>query len=161
LKNPQTFRPLGEVLTAAAAAEFRQPESLPEPESTGALPAHEEEDLADALRAARLFRAAVSEAVAFGAARILEDLACDVLARELETAPADLNAVVDRALTRFAREEPICVRVHPSESAIAAAFPVVADPSLRPGDAVIELHCGSVDATLGARLAAVLHHCSS
>jgi flagellar biosynthesis/type III secretory pathway protein FliH len=105
----------------------------------------------------RVFRARIAEGVEAALDALLADIAADVLARELRMAPADLQHIVDCALTRYQSDEPLRVRVHPDEvNSIACAIPVVADDDLRTGDAMIELRTGTVQATLGIRLADVL-----
>ncbi len=112
---------------------------------------------ADALRDVRTFRARVTEGVASAVETVLADVAVDVLARELQLAPASIDVIVERALQRYFSEAPMRVRVHPAQAdALTCSVPVVADERLREGDAVIELRCGCVDAGLGARLAGVL-----
>lgn len=109
------------------------------------------------VRDVRLFHARVIEAVDAAVERIVADIAADVLARELLLAPADIDAIVDRALRRFAAEEPLRVRVHPDDAArLHCGVPVIGDPSLRCADAILELREGSVDASLGVRLAALV-----
>jgi flagellar biosynthesis/type III secretory pathway protein FliH len=104
-----------------------------------------------------LFHARVIEAVEAAVEPIVEGIAADVLARELLVAPADVEAIVDRALQRFVSEEPIRVRVHPDDAPnVQCGAPVVADSSLQRGDAVIDLRNGSLDASLAVRLAVLL-----
>jgi flagellar biosynthesis/type III secretory pathway protein FliH len=115
-------------------------------------------ELDAALSEVRRFRAALTDAVALACTTLLEDIAATVLARELQLASADMAAIVADALARYREEDPLLVRVHPDD---AAALPgldvkVVADANLRRADASIELRCGTIDATLGARLACVL-----
>ena len=124
------------------------------------------EAVRDAVRDARLFRARLADAFDDAAARLLRELATDVLARELRLAPCDLAAIVRRAAERA---PVVCVRVAPGDVACAAhgqralvgGTPVgdisfVADPALGPGDAIVELDGGALDVRLGVRLAAVL-----
>lgn len=109
------------------------------------------------VRELRLFRARVVEGVEAVVETIVQDIATGVLGRELQLAPVDIAHVIEKALQRYFSDEPVRVRVHPDEAAsISCAVPVAADERLRAGDAVIELRCGSVDATLGVRLASVL-----
>jgi seryl-tRNA synthetase len=109
------------------------------------------------LRDVRLFHASVIEGVEAAIETITGDIAAGVLGRELQLAPADIDAIVDRALQRYLADEPLRVRVHPDEAVgLSCGVPVVGDERLRYGDAVIELRCGSVDATLGVRFASVL-----
>jgi flagellar biosynthesis/type III secretory pathway protein FliH len=115
-------------------------------------------ELDTALSEVRQFRAALADAVAFASTALLEDVAAAVLARELQLAPADIAAIVADALARYREDDPLVVRVHPEDAAALAQFDVkvVPDASLRRADASIELRCGTIDATLGARLARVL-----
>ena len=110
-------------------------------------------DVDAALRDARLFRARLADAFDDAAARLLRELASDVLARELRMEPCDLADVVRRA---GERAPAVRVRVAVCDAATLSGVPVVADPALRRGDAVVELAGGALDARLGVRLAAVL-----
>lgn len=106
-----------------------------------------------ALRDARLFRARLADALDEASARLLRELAADVLARELQLAPCDLASI----MRRVHAAAPIAgVRVAPEDAALIGDFPVVVDASLRPGDAIVELTGGAIDARLGVRLAQVL-----
>ena len=112
----------------------------------------------DAVRDARLFRARLADAFDDAAARLLRELAADVLARELRLAPCDLAAIV----RRLAERAP-AVRVRVAACDVACGIPLprgcdvlVADPALARGDAIVELDGGVLDARLGVRLALVL-----
>jgi len=109
--------------------------------------------VADALRDARLFRARLADAFAEAAQRLLRELACEVLARELRVAPCDLAALVQRVRERV---PVVRVRVAAADLGAVTGVPLVADPALQPGDAIVELAGGALDARLGVRLAAVL-----
>jgi flagellar biosynthesis/type III secretory pathway protein FliH len=124
------------------------------------------EAVRDAVRDARLFRARLADAFDDTAARLLRELATDVLARELRLAPCDLAVIVRRAAERA---PVVRVRVAPGDVACAAHgpralaggtligdIPFVADSVLGPGDAIVELEGGALDVRLGVRLAAVL-----
>ena len=115
--------------------------------------------VADAVREARLFRARLADAFDDAVPRLLRELASDVLARELRLAPCDLAAIV----ARVAGGAPVVrVRVAACDAVRGVALPrgcdvaVVQDAALAPGDAVVELAGGALDARLGVRLAAVL-----
>ena len=111
-------------------------------------------DVDAALRDARLFRARLADAFDDAAARLLRELACDVLARELRLAPCELAELVRRAVERM---PVVCVRVAAGDSAATiAGVRVVADAGLQRGDAIVELAGGALDARLGVRLAIVL-----
>jgi hypothetical protein len=115
-------------------------------------------DIDDGLAAARRFRAALADALALSLERLLRDIARDVLARELALAPCDVAAIAARALRRYLDEEPLRLRVHPDDvrACVALDVGIVADQSLRVGDAVLEVRCGSIDASMEARLEVVL-----
>jgi flagellar biosynthesis/type III secretory pathway protein FliH len=106
-----------------------------------------------ALRDARLFRARLEDALDSAAARLARELAADVLMRELRLAPCDLAAVVQRV-----RDHAPVVRVRVAAADVDSVrgVPVVADPALDAGDAIVELAGGALDARLGVRLASVL-----
>jgi len=128
--------------TQAACAPAEAPSCTPAP------------DLADAMRDARLFRARLADALDAAAARLSRELATDVLARELRLAPADVGAIARRLVERAAPV--VRLRVSPEDAGCAAPYPVVADARLAPGDAIVELDGGELDARLGVRLAGVL-----
>ncbi|MEO6836520.1 MAG: FliH/SctL family protein [Candidatus Tumulicola sp.] len=115
-------------------------------------------ELGRALAAVRRFRAALADAVDFAVDELVADIASTVLARELQLAPADVAAVAAAALERYAADSPLKLRAHPEEADALAGFDlaVIADPRLRRGDVVIDLHSGTIDASLGARLECVL-----
>ena len=152
---PEGFRSLAQTLLADRRPVPPQPD--PPADDAPQEPRETAADAQDAARAARLFHASVAESVEAAVERLLGDIAADVLARELALQPADLGAIVDRALRRFSAEEPLRVRVHADDLArVNGALPAIADPGLRPGDALIELRDGCIDASLGVRLETVL-----
>ncbi|MDB5073403.1 MAG: hypothetical protein JWM87_4514 [Candidatus Eremiobacteraeota bacterium] len=116
-------------------------------------PLREDDVIAGALRDARLFRARLADAFDDAVARLVRELAADVLARELRLAPAEIATLVRRVLERA---PVIRVRVAPADVGFVRGVPVLADPALAPGDAIVELGRGELDARLGVRLAAVL-----
>lgn len=107
----------------------------------------------DAVREAKRFRARLADAFDAAAARLLRDLAGDVLARELRLAPCDLSALVARVR---ARAPVVRVRVAPEDDSRVRDVPVVVDETLRAGDAILEVTGGGIDARLGVRLGIVL-----
>jgi flagellar biosynthesis/type III secretory pathway protein FliH len=115
------------------------------------------------LCAARRFQAALADALEVAVARLLREIANDVLARELRLASADVASVVAHALARFEGEKVLSLRVHPSELGTLRELDLekIADESLAPGDAVIELHSGTIDLRLSARLEAALSAAST
>ena len=161
---------------AASAAAIEAPASFTTARGTGACEkdvAHEppdfvahvppdgvaDSDIAAAVREARLFRARLADAFDDAAARLLRELAADVLARELRLAPCDLAAIVQR----IAECAPVVrVRAAACDVARGVVLPrgcdavVVEDPALARGDAILELAGGALDARLGVRLALVL-----
>jgi hypothetical protein len=140
---------------------------VPKPDAVGSAPPGQivevdaEEHVArQTVRAARLFRARLADAFDDAAARLLRELACDVLARELRLAPCELSALVRRA-----RERMPVVRVRVAAcDVVRVGMPlshnrdveVIADSALVGGDAVVEVAGGAFDARLGVRLATVL-----
>ncbi|HZO93332.1 MAG TPA: hypothetical protein VFB22_06140 [Candidatus Baltobacteraceae bacterium] len=106
-----------------------------------------------AVRDARLFRARLADALDAAVALLMRRFASDVLARELRTAPCDVATIV----RRLASEAPVVrVRVAPEDAALGTSLPVAVDEALQPGDAIVELAGGELDARLGVRLAAIL-----
>jgi flagellar biosynthesis/type III secretory pathway protein FliH len=113
--------------------------------------------IADAASRARRFRAMLADALDRTLADLLRDIAAEVIGRELQCAPAELQHIVQRALERAADELPVSVRVHPSQlELLRLDLPLVADARLRRDDVRIELRSGTIDASLGARLEQVL-----
>ncbi len=142
------FVPLDAYLQAPECA--REVLAAPEPPQP--------EFVREVLHEARRFRAALADALDAARDRLVRDLASDVLARELACAPADVERIARRTLERYTDDEPLHVRVHPDEVALLAGFelPVVADARLRRGDVTLTLRYGTIDASLGVRLAHVL-----
>jgi hypothetical protein len=108
------------------------------------------------LREARIFRAALADALDLAATRLAAVLADEVLGRELTTAPADIANIVVRLVGRYAAEEPLRLRVAHADANVVCGVPVVADPALRVGDAILECRTGTIDARLDVRLAVAL-----
>lgn len=137
---------------------------------TGERIAGEESDceLVAAVREARLFRARLADAFDAASARLLRELAAQVLMRELRIAPCEIDELVARVRERA---PVVRVRLSPADAArLRATFremphrrtarnadvPVIADDDLSDGDAIVELAGGALDARLGVRLATVL-----
>ena len=154
---PDGFVPLDALLAArtpeALAASPAAPERAPV-ESVPAAPSETDE----AFAAVRRFHAALADALEVALHDVLREIACDVLARELRLAPADIAGVAADVLGRFAAEEPVRVRVHPGDAVLLPPLPIaiVSDSGLRRGDVLLEVRSGTIDASLGARLEAVL-----
>jgi flagellar biosynthesis/type III secretory pathway protein FliH len=115
-------------------------------------------DVMEAVAQARRFSAALSDAVAAALDDVLRDIACDVLARELMLAPADIAAIARHALERYAGDTPLKLRVHPDDLSTVESLevPAAVDPQLRRGDVTLDLRSGSIDASLHARLESLL-----
>ena len=111
------------------------------------------DELAAALREARLFRARVADALDEAVPRLVRELAANVLMRELRLAPCEIGALVAQVRERA---PVVRVRVASDDVARVRGVPVVADDELAPGDAIVEVAGGALDARLGVRLAAVL-----
>lgn len=158
---PEQFRSLASMLRQAVTPEIVE-ENLAAPDSLlpiDATPVSDELAVEQRalLRDMRIFRARMAEAVEEAVETLAGDIATQVLGRELELARANIGAITKRALQRFAAEEPLRVRAHPDEvELLDCGVQVVADDSLLHGDVVIELRTGTVDATLGTRLDAVM-----
>lgn len=118
---------------------------------------------ADAVRDIRVFRAQLADAFDAERERLLREIAYAVLGRELVLAPVDLAVIIARVLAEHPGAEPVRVRVAPCDvqTLDASAVPaIVADASLAPGDAVVELTNASIDARLGIRLSALFEPAS-
>ena len=111
--------------------------------------------LSEAMNEVMRLRARAAEAFERSAEEMLSDLACTVLGRELQMAPADLSALVAVMGARMLGELPLKIRVAPEE-AMHIKGPVEADPTLSYGDLVFNVEDGELDLRLGTRLAALL-----
>ncbi|HEY1867185.1 MAG TPA: FliH/SctL family protein [Candidatus Cybelea sp.] len=116
------------------------------------------EELETVVRAARRFRAALSDALEAALPQLLRAIAEDVLARELRLEPAAIVRVVAAELDRVAHDHVVAIRVHPSENDAVArlGIPTIADAALDPGDCRVELRSGTIDSSVSARLETVL-----
>ena len=139
---------------------LRVPDSVPPVEEKAPTvlgdPARDEVVLFEIGSEMRRFRAALRDG--FEAARecLLRDIACEVLGRELQLAPADIDAIVSRACAQA--DAPASIRVHPMDAEALAAWTcdVETDATLHRGDAVLCVSEGTIDASLGVRLEGVL-----
>jgi flagellar biosynthesis/type III secretory pathway protein FliH len=150
------FVPLATYLRPAAAEPIFEP-SPPLDNDTPDVPcARSESD--EAIRAARRFRAALADALDLGVQTLLAAIARDVLARELQLGRTDVAGIVTKALDRYAGERALSIRVHPTDLPALASIGLerIADDTLAPGDILLELHCGTIDLRLNARLEAAL-----
>lgn len=86
------------------------------------------------------------------------DLAEVVLARELSDRPDSVRDRLRRAVADLDPAEVVSVRLAPADlellrsSGASAAHPLVADPTLTPGDVVVELADGMLDARIATAL---------
>ena len=104
-----------------------------------------------------LMRLAALEAFERARDALLEELARSVLARELMLAPADVEGLAARLLERFADAQPVALVVSEADAGtLRVALPVRVDPALAPGDLVIEVRDGVLDARFALRLEAAL-----
>jgi flagellar biosynthesis/type III secretory pathway protein FliH len=152
------LRPLRPEPVSAALVERYFPESPPVQAPEG------EESLTEYVQtfgAIRRFRAAVADALDVCVQRLLEEIAQNVLARELARAGADVAAIVAKTRERFSDDRLLTVRVHPQDRAALRelAIETVCDESLTPGDIVAELRSGTIDLRLSARLENALACC--
>ena len=151
------FVPLAEYLRGPVAAPVEPVAAGVDESGIDAHPLAENAAVEEVLADIRRFRAALADALDVRIERLLGDIAAGVLARELHLAPADLHAIVARELA-LAGGPPVAIHAHPDECELLQAFAgrVVSDPALRCGDVTIELHSGTIVATLGCRLERVL-----
>jgi flagellar biosynthesis/type III secretory pathway protein FliH len=100
-----------------------------------------------------LMRLAALEACESGMGRVIRLCAAEVLARELMLAPADIDAIVKRALASFALHEPVEIVVSAADAErVRAPLPVRVDPKLVAGDLVVLVRDGELESTFGFRL---------
>ena len=146
----ERFVPLAAFVRAAPSpvASAAPPVSQP-PASRGAV------DYAQAgvVHELTLLTLAAREAFARAAARLLRELANDVLARELLLAPADVAALVGRAVAAFAEHAPVGIAVSGFDAdRVRAPLPVRVDPRLGAGDLVVDVRDGAFESSFTFRL---------
>jgi hypothetical protein len=106
----------------------------------------------DAIGDFALMRLAALEGYERACARLLESLASEVLGRELALAPADLAALLQRALAAFSEQEPLAVALSPHDAErVRVSLPVRIDPLLAAGDLVIEVSDGVLESRYAFR----------
>jgi flagellar biosynthesis/type III secretory pathway protein FliH len=106
----------------------------------------------DALEDLALMRLAALEGYERACTRLLESLASEVLGRELALAPADLAALLQRALAAFSEREPLAIVLAPHDAERARfPLPVRADPTLAAGDLVIEVSDSQLESRFAFR----------
>jgi hypothetical protein len=96
----------------------------------------------------KVFRARLLDAFDHARARLVQDLAAEVLGRELELAPPAIDVLAARLI-----EIPVRLRVSPADrERVRIDLPIDVDPSLRSGDLVLIVRDGALESTLGLRL---------
>ncbi|MBC5829071.1 MAG: hypothetical protein GIW98_02630 [Candidatus Eremiobacteraeota bacterium] len=157
MQTPENFRSLAALLGAPTCTSVDDCAVLNPEVPTQELQCEPSEERA-ACDDIRLFRARVAEALECAFDGLYRDLAGDVLARELMLRPVDVRAVCNALIERYSREVPVAIRVHPHDRTMLDHFdvPVIADQRLRPGDVILEVANGSLDASLTVRLENVL-----
>jgi hypothetical protein len=86
---------------------------------------------------------------------MLGALAADVLGRELQIAPVDMLQIMRRLRSQYSGA--FKIRVAPQDQKIFSEhYEVEPDPTLVPGDIVLETPQGTIDMKLGSRVHAVL-----
>ncbi|MEO6990103.1 MAG: hypothetical protein ABI346_10760 [Candidatus Baltobacteraceae bacterium] len=108
------------------------------------------------LREFAVLRLAAAEACERACRRVVGAFAEDVLGRELQLAPADLERLIDRAREALRASEPIALAIGPQTVLQDCGLPTRVDPALGPSDALIEVRDGIVDLRLCIRFEAVL-----
>ncbi|HVS45707.1 MAG TPA: FliH/SctL family protein [Verrucomicrobiae bacterium] len=111
----------------------------------------------------RRFRAHLADAFDAALGCLLQDVACSVVARELELAPAQIATIAAAALQRASDELPLGLRAHADDCAQlqGMGLPVTPDAALQSGDLILELRDGELDFRLGVRLDAILRAASA
>lgn len=162
MRKPEEFRSLASIVSASeeptmtCVAAIDPPAAMFVQEPQHGCPEYDEA-IRDIVREVRLFHARIAESVEAAVETIALDIASEIVGRELQIAPVAIESIVRRALERYAASEPLRVRVHPDEARhVVLDVPVAGDSGLRRGDVFLELRCGTVDASLGVRLADVL-----
>lgn len=112
---------------------------------------------ADVVHELALMRLAALESFERAKYRLLEALAAEVLGRDLALAPADVEALAQRAVARFADLEPVTIAVSPSDAErVRAPLPLRIDAALQAGDLVVDVRDGALESTFVFRLQSAL-----
>lgn len=152
------FQSLASLLIPQTITAAGEPFAIPPPAQQSEL--RDEPDAEDAPLAgeARRFYAHVREELERCVQNLLERIARDVLARELQCEPVATRELVARAYREWAASEPLRVRVHPDDAAGCknGPLPVFEDAAVARGGAMLELRTGVVDVRLETRLQTVL-----
>jgi hypothetical protein len=114
---------------------------------------------AEILNELTLLRVAAFEALERVKVRWLERFAADVSARELALAPVDLQALAERVVLESGDLEPVALIVNALDAeSIRAPFPIRIDPSLGPGDLIVEVRDGALESRFSFRAQAALEY---
>lgn len=106
-------------------------------------------------------RLAAHEAFERSRVSLLASLAEGVLGRELELAPAELEALVARVVDASRELEPVSLVLSPFDAQrVRTPLRTRVDPSLDPGDFIVELRDGALESPVSFRLRAVLERAS-
>ena len=117
---------------------------------------------ADIVHELALMRLAALESFERAKDALLEALAADVLGRELALAPVDVEALVRRAVARFADLEPVSIAVAPSDAErVHALLPMRIDAALEAGDLIVDVRDGALESTFLFRLQSALDRASA
>ncbi len=156
---PEKFIRFSELLRAPARE--RIVEHVRIVESTPA-PGKSSPDEVEVAREIVHFRAHLAEAFDRACEVLIERFARELLGRELQVAPVDITAIVQEVRRAFSSEEPLCVRVNPQDALnLCADIPIRPDSRLSPGDAIVEVRNGDLDASLAIRFESLLQAVSA
>jgi len=137
----------------------------PTPEQLAALRSEALRKVAGAVEALRREASRLAEAAGADALELGFLVARRILEAELKTSPDTLATLVRSALRRAGDARKVRVRLHPQDAqalapalqadglgVVSAEVQVVAEPSLSPGDCVVDTDYGKVDGRLQTRL---------
>ncbi|HVO19332.1 MAG TPA: FliH/SctL family protein [Anaeromyxobacter sp.] len=137
----------------------------PTPEQLAALRAEAMLKVAGAVEALRREASRLAEAASADALELGFLVARRILEAELKTSPDALAALVRATLGRAGDARKVTVRLHPQDAealapalstdglgVVAAVVEVVPEPSLSPGDCVVDTDYGKLDGRLQTRL---------
>lgn len=151
------FVPLGDRLRQSRALvkpECAPAETLVEPQASAPEPTSEILSFAEEIA---LLRLRVMESFERSRMRVLRRFAEEVLARELHSAPADIEEIARTALRAFADELPVSLAVSPEDAVgLRADAPVRVDASLRRGDIIVHVADGCFESPLHLRAAHIV-----
>jgi hypothetical protein len=154
---PDGFISLGDWVREMRAHAPLPPPDAPEASDPELAVPEQTAEIASFAEEIALLRLRVVESFERSRERLLRRFAEEVLVREQQLLPADIEAIARKALIAFAEESPVALAVAPAEAAcLRADIPVRADAALQPGDIIVDIADGRFESPLRLRVARII-----